>query len=304
MALQHGAQLALMIMTASAFSGCAQERPAAAYRMVATGSVESGVRVYRSAHYTLFTTLVDLGRVGPIMQTLEAGHAAYVTTTGVHPNADAPRMNAYVFQHRLEWEAFTRLHTGSAAPIYLRLHRGGYTYGDACAVVDQGERDTLSILAHEGFHLFIATRFEARPPPFIEEGLATTFESLLGSDGLPKTTFDPLAGRQRQVPKAVPDRTLRQLLSMHAGNVIGLSPSEVDAFYGHAWMFVRFCEIGEGGRHRAAFLRLLSDAAEGRLSSADLSGEAGLVERYLGVSLEDLEPRYRRFVSEQSLSTD
>ena len=270
------------------------------YSLVATGPEGSPVRMYRSANHLLYTTLGDATRVEAILATLEASHAACVELTGVRPVAGAAPQNAFVFEKRAEWEAFTRARTGAAAPLYLQLDRGGYTIGKACVIRDQGERDTLTVLSHEQLHLFIANNFTARPPPFIEEGLSTLLEDVRVDDGIARINVSRSKSRAARMSLLSDARAivpLRTLMSMHAGNVVGLSGPEVDAFYAQAWAFVRFLREGEGGRYRPMLATLLSDAATGALSSESLFDNPALVERYLGESLEAIEPAYRRFAA-------
>ena len=295
-AIVGGALLSLLTIAGGCASGddAAAARPAP-YELVATGTPGSGIRVYQSKHYTLFTTLSDVERIGPILDTLETGYRAYLDRLGLAGLAEQRRMNAYVFQRRSEWEAFTRQRTGSASAVYLRLHRGGYSYGDSCAVVDQGDRDTRSILAHEGFHLFLTTRFIARPPPFIEEGLATTFESILDAEGVARADRVERSLERAARRVAADPRPLRRLLAMHAGDALQTSPADVEAFYAHAALFVAFLRDAERGQYRAGFQRMMADAAAGRLSSDDLRDAAPMVERYVGRSLEAIEPEFRAF---------
>lgn len=301
MDLQPTARATLLFILGFLTVGCAgagtSSKPA--YQLIAVGPEESSVRMYRSAHHLLYTTLDDPWRVESSIATLEAAYDKCVEITGVRPPADSTPQNAFLFKLRSEWEAFTRSRAGAAAPIYLRLDRGGYTLGRACVVRDQGEHDTLVVLAHEQMHLFIANHFEARPPPFLEEGLATLLERVDVSQDRVAIEVGRSGGRALRlgaVIKAGELMPLRQLLSMHAGNVVGLGGPEVDAFYSQAWAFARFLREADGGKYRPAFVRLIDDSATGRLASS-LADDPALVERYLGQKLEAIQPEYERFAS-------
>lgn len=281
-------------------SGCAADRPAKRenYSLIAEGPPGSSVRLYRSSHHLLYTTLDEPTRIAGIISTLEAAYDECVAITGVRPSADAVPQSVFVFAHRSEWEAFTRARAGAAAGTYLQLDRGGYTLGRACAVRDQGEHDTLTVLAHEELHLFVATHFQARPPPFIEEGLATLLERVREDGGRASIDLENNASRANRLAVVIGTKEsmpLRQLLAMHAGNVIGLSGQDVDAFYAQAWAFARFLREGESGKYRPALLAMLNDSAGGALSSASLRDNPQLVERYLGVSVDQVQGEYDRF---------
>jgi hypothetical protein len=259
----------------------------------------SRLRVLRSDRYELYTSIQDPQRRLELMTTLEEAFKAYCQYTEYTPPRDAPRMECYVFQTGAEWMKFTVAQTGEMAPVYLQTRRGGYTFGKLFASRDAGAQDTLTVAAHEGLHLFIATHFTARPPPFVEEGLACCFESVhRGESGITINAGDNVA-RQRRLALAVDEKSLqplRKLLAMHAGQVVDLNVIEVETFYAQAWAFVRFLMEGEGGRYRPALLRLIADAQAGRLSSDQLPDNPALVERYLGAKLETVQPEYDRFV--------
>lgn len=302
MDLQRCLRTAPVIALAIVIAGCSStSKPARPqYALVSVGPEGSGVRMFRSAHHLVYTTFDDDRRLAAAIETLEASYDASVELTGFRPPGGENDQIAFLFSRRAEWEAFTRSRAGAAAPLYLRLDRGGYTLGKACVVRDQGEHDTLTVLAHEQLHVFIATHFQARPPPFLEEGLATLLERVRNDDGRIRIDVGHSTSRAIRLAAVIDAGQLvplRQLLSMHAGNVVGLSAQEVDAFYSQAWAFARFLREGEGGRYRPALTRLLSDAATGALSSASLADNPSLIERYLGESLESVEPAYQQFAA-------
>lgn len=297
---RHLLLLIAVLTAACGFAGCTTEsaNPKRTWTIAAVGAPDSGARLIRSPHHLVYTTFDDDHRLNAAILTLEASYDATVQLTGIRPPGNAEPQNAFLYARRSEWQAYTREHAGPAAPLYLKLDRGGYTLGKACAVRDQGEHDTLTVLAHEQLHLFIATHFQARPPPFLEEGLATLLERVRDEGKTVSIDVGHSSSRTARLAVVISANELvplRQLLSMHAGNVVGLSGQEVDAFYSQAWAFARFLREGEGGRYRPALMRLLHDAATGGLSSDSLAEDPALVERYLGQSLEAIEPAYREF---------
>jgi hypothetical protein len=285
--------------------GCASESAPRWAKFVEVESHESGseLRALRSDRFEVYTSIQDSKRRVELVTALEAAFSAYCDFTGYTPPRDAPRMECYVFQTGAEWVKFTLAETGEMAPVYLQTRRGGYTFGKLFASRDAGVQDTLTVASHEGLHLFIATHFTARPPPFLEEGLACCFESVRRSDHRITINVGENYARQRRLALAVQEKKLqplRKLLAMHAGQVVGLNVLEVETFYSQAWAFVRFLMEGEGGKYKPALLRLIADAQAGRLSSDELPDNPAMMERYLGTKLEALQPEYDRFV--QSLA--
>lgn len=291
----------LALFAAALIVGCQADpppKPPAFYTIVAAGASESHVRLVRSDHYLLYTTLQEDARLAPIVATLEAAWATCIRITGVQPAADALPESVFLFEHRDEWEAFTRSRTGADASLYLKIDRGGYTLGKASVVRDLGEHDTLRVLAHESMHLFIASHFVSRPPPFLEEGLATLLEDVDVREGVAKITVGrsaPRADRLGAMTQSHALLPLSDLLGMHAGDVVGLSPQVVEGFYAQAWAFARFLGEADNGRYGPMLLRLLADAANGTLGSRVEPSNRAVIERYFRSTSADLEPRYRRF---------
>lgn len=300
MKIQHGGWAALAL---AMLIGCTapERRPRGIrYMDVTPTTAPAGFYVLRTDHFELNTTLYDPQRREELLHTLETAFAEYESLLGVKAKADAPPMNCFVFARGDEWHRFTVKTTGSLAPVYLQTRRGGYTYGKLFVSRDAGEQDTLTVAAHEGLHLFIASHFIARPPPFIEEGLACCFESVRRGEKRVSINVPESPARLRRLALAYDQkqlRPLRQLLAMHAGQVVSLNILEVETFYGQAWAFVRFLREAEGGKYRASFDRMIADAQAGRLSSDDLSDNPAMVERYLDASLDRMQPEYDRFVA-------
>lgn len=267
-------------------AGCQAAAPSTQFAQTTdVDSARLGLTTYASEHYRLRTSVTDAERVGPMIERLESTCDRIQSMTGIV--ARHSTMDVYVFAGREAWQAFTAQRTGASAPIYLQLERGGYTFGKFSCMRDQGEHDTLNVLSHEALHLFIASQFEARPPPFIEEGLAVQCEAT----GATNASREKRLGLMREAGTAW--MPLRKALTLHAGNVVGLSPAEVDGFYAQAWAFTRFLEADSARPAlRQGFRRLLSDAASGALSSQDMSQNPALVERYLGDRLESIEPAF------------
>src|SRR5690606_16343949 len=88
-----------------------------------------------------------------------------------------PPLKCYVFDQRPEWADFTVKNIPqNSADLYLQILRGGYAHDDFFVAYDIAKLDTLTVIAHEGWHVFARRHFKRPLPPFIEEGIAASFE--------------------------------------------------------------------------------------------------------------------------------
>ena len=266
-------------------------------------------------HYLIYTTVEDPEIVASVGQLMEGALSQYRRLVPSVPVTDRP-MECFLFQSRHQWAAFTKGKTGADAAIYLQINRGGYTVGDWYVAYFIGDVGTLSVAAHEGFHQYVARHFESRLPPFLEEGLACMFEEVRWGEGrrasggpLPRWNFARNGSRVHGLRNAVEGArlfSLPELASMHAGQVVDQSPERIEAFYAQSWAFAKFLWDAEGGRHRPALRRILTDAANGNLYPGDNSRKHDgglwdpesarpLLEHYLGSSLETIDGAFQRY---------
>lgn len=280
----------------------------------------AGTRI-DTPHYEVYSTVADVDYNQRLAATMEAALPQYRALTGLPlaPDADGGRMRCYVFATRVQFEAFTRTNLPESADEYLSFNRGGYTVGDVFASHYAGD-GTLATAAHEGFHQYLHRALRDSMPPFLEEGLASTFESLSfgGIDRRGRPTFDlrrntPLANALHVAVTHDVLIPLRELATLHAGDVVGGDEGEAAAryprelFYAQSWAFARFLLEAEGGRYRPALRQLFADAAAGRLYGPPTSPPrppgtyrpsevVAALERALGAPLDSVDPAYRAFV--------
>jgi len=266
-------------------------------------------RVLETLNYRIHTTIDDDDAVLDLAQLMEGALSQYRRIAPSVQLTDEP-MECFLFQSRPEWAIFTKNRTGADAAVYLQISRGGYTVRDWYVAYFIGDVGTYSVAAHEGFHQFVARHFKTRPPPFLEEGLATMFEEVRWERRLPRWDLSHNNGGRMGLRNALEDGTLiplERLVAMHAGQIVERPRQEVEAFYAQSWGFARFLWEGEGGRHRSALQRLLEDAAAGTLYS-----DGGLrttvtatwkpksvkpmLEYYLGERLPEIEKSYLRYI--------
>ncbi len=221
----------------------------------------------RTAHYTIYTTIEEEGIVESLGQLMEGAFEQYQHLTPTVAPTAAP-LPCYVFATRRQWAQFTQGETGTDAQIYLRINRGGYTVRDWYVAYFIGDVGTYSVASHEGWHQYVVRHFKSRPPPFLEEGIACTFEDVTWEKHLPRWTYlgnihrlEALQ-RARQKNMLIP---LSELCRMHAGQVVDTTAARVEAFYAQCWAFARFCREADGGTYRPALEKCLATSPSARL---------------------------------------
>jgi hypothetical protein len=200
---------------------------------------------------------------------MEACSEAYAKAIVPLPVPAEP-MDLYVFASRGPWEAWTRRTLGDEAGLYLGLGRGGFTTDGVSVLYDLGRVDTLTILAHEGWHQFSQRSLKDALPTWLEEGLACFMEGTrMNRDGEP-TPFRPWRNMERwsEARNAVRGESLlplQELLETTPQACLERGKDELLSYYAQCWALVHFLNEGEGGRYREALRRLLADAADGSM---------------------------------------
>jgi hypothetical protein len=260
-------------------------------------------------HYAIFTTIAKDDVREMLPQVMEGAYRQYVQLVPNVPLSNKP-MECYVFFGRREWDEFTRATTGKDAHIYLQIRRGGYALHDRYVAWYIGPVATASVAAHEGWHQFVARNFKGRLPPFLEEGLATTFEGVEFQNDLPRwnPSLNPL--RAQALRRTIDEKHLwptEQLIRMHAGEVVNQSGEKIEAFYAQCWAFAKFLREGDGGKHAAALRQWLQETADGTVydpsrshTRVGLPWNPGAVkpmlEHYLGMELPEIDAAYQAYM--------
>jgi len=311
----------LLTLTLFLAIGCAADRaprgdlagPAvsAPTRYEAWSNSVKPARIVNTSHYRIFTTIQDDEFLQKLANVLEGGYDLYRTMAPGVVGSPTP-MDCYVFATRAEWEAFTREHTGQDAKLYLQINRGGYTVHDWFVAYYISPVSTFAVSAHEGWHQFVSRNFKDRLPPFLEEGVATQFENISWSNDLPRWNIKRNASRVFRLRQAYEGKylwPLQQLVTMHAGDVVGQGFEKIESFYSQNWAFVRFCLDYENGKYRTRFLQLLQDTAAGKLTTGagpNMRRVYGwnprlvrpMLEKYLGASLDTINADYLAYVKQ------
>lgn len=262
-----------------------------------------------SDHYSIYTTIADQELQGRLITVMEGALEQYRKLAPGVQITDRP-MPCYIFATRKQWADYTRANTGPDASIYLQINRGGYCVKDVYAAYFLGQSGTSSVASHEGWHQFVARHFAGRIPPFLEEGIATLFEDIEWVDDLPRWQIGVNRTRVQSLRKAVQGKhliPLKELITIHAGEVVNRSGNRIEAFYAQDWAFALFLWQADQQKYRPALQRMLSDIASGKdpqhqglILPAVLGWRPAtvqpLLERYLEMDLASIEKAYLRFV--------
>ncbi len=224
--------------------------------------------VVDTAHYRIYTTHLEPLTLRQTPAFLESAFRAYQSQLSTQPANTEPFV-VYLFGTRSQWEAFTRQLTGDEAAVYLNIQAGAYVVNGICVAYDIGRRQTFSVLGHEGWHQFNQRLFVYRLPSWLDEGIATLFETCRYERG--RFLFDPTQNRMRlgmlketlQAGRPIP---LEQLIVLDPGQVLGVYGGDVDrtaAFYAQVYALVRFLREERYGLRLRPYQQMLQGAAGG-----------------------------------------
>lgn len=257
-------------------------------------------------HYDIRTTIQDALLRDYLPVFMEASYAEYRKLMPLPEAGQAKpasvgdsRLVVYVFGRRPEWAAFTVTFVPAQAYTYLHIHSGGYMdHRTATAVMfDIGRDRTLSLMAHEGLHQYLARNFPRPVPAWLNEGLAAQFEDF-DLDG-PRPTFRPRRNLMRKnslrEALSVSDGliALPHLLTMDAGEAVTKTGQTARGYYAQIWATVLF--LRESHLYRQGFARLLADVGTDRFR-ADISGYRAATPYAAGQS--EGEIAFRRYITE------
>lgn len=268
-------------------------------------------REWRSEHYRLATTVTDDAVTGRLLRVLEAGYGQYAALLPPDPRKSLP-LDAFLFARADQWEAFTRRLTGPDAGPYLSVGRGGYAYGDRFVCRRADPDDLWPVVAHEAFHQYVARHLGHKLPPALEEGLATTFESVRVDTR--SVTFDTRSNPRREQGLRDAGRAgallpLATLVRLNAADVAGRPAVVREGFYGQCWLLADVLE--SDARYAAGLRSLLRRLADGGLTPMlDVPGDPrayvpgraeALLVGGLGVPWERIEADYRAKLAEYAV---
>jgi hypothetical protein len=224
--------------------------------------------VITTRNYRIYTTHLEPLMLRQIPAFVESAFRAYQSQLS-EPLKDAAPFIVYLFGTRDQWEAFTRDTAGADAEVFLKIQAGAYVANGVCVAYDIGRRQTFSILGHEGWHQFNQRLFVYRLPSWLDEGIATLFETCRYEQG--RFMFNPASNLVRlgalkqtlQEGRLIP---LDQLLLLNPGQVLtgyNGDPNGATVFYAQVYALVRFLREEQYGLRLRGYHAILRGAAHG-----------------------------------------
>jgi len=221
----------------------------------------------QTQNYMLYTTLLEPLMLRQFPAFLESAYQAYQSQLPAPLPAGQP-LTVYLFDSREQWERFTRGFAGEDAPVYLRIRRGAYALNGIVVAYNIGRKQTFSVVGHEGWHQFNQRLFAYRLPSWLDEGIATLFETCRYSQG--RFLFEPSRNLMRlgALKETIEQRQmipLRQLIVLNPGQVLrdDGDTGDVVAFYAQNYALVRFLREYNYGVRLRRYHALLAGGAEG-----------------------------------------
>ena len=224
--------------------------------------------IIQTEHYTLYTTLLEPLMLRQTPAFLEAAYKAYQSQLP-QPISSGRPLEVYLFDTRSQWETFTRSIAGEDARVYLQIQRGAYTVNGIVVAYNIGRKQTFSVIGHEGWHQFNQRLFTYRLPSWLDEGIATLFETCSYTQG--RFVFEPSRnlmrlGSLKETLLSKQMIPLAQLITLNPGQFIdGHSDNEaVIGFYAQNYALVRFLREYKYGLRLRQYHAMLLDGANGR----------------------------------------
>ena len=240
--------------------------PAVKDAQVWKNSYGSGLTI-QTKNYILHTTLLEPLMLRQLPAFLESAYKAYQSQLPRTLNKTQP-LEVYLFDTRSQWEQFTRDTAGADAELYLQIQRGAYTLNGIVVAYNIGRKQTSSVIGHEGWHQFNQRLFVYRLPSWLDEGIATLFETCRYSQG--QFLFEPGRNLMRlgSLKETIQRRQLiplRQLVVLNPGQVLNGHGSDdaVVAFYAQNYALVRFLREYRYGIHLRKYHAMLLGGADG-----------------------------------------
>ncbi len=224
--------------------------------------------VIDTANYRIYTTYMEPLTLRQLPSFLESAFRAYQSQLP-QPLENTQPSIVYLFADRQQWEAFTRDTTGPEAEVYLKIQAGAYVTKGICVAYDIGRRQTFSVLGHEGWHQFNQRLFVYRLPSWLDEGIATLFETCRYEQG--QFIFSPASnvmrlGTLKQTLLTGQTIPLDRLLLLNPGQILtgyNGDPDGTPTFYAQVYALVRFLREDNYGIRLRPYHAMLLGAAHG-----------------------------------------
>lgn len=266
-------------------------------------------------HFEIYTTLGDEVLRNYLPGFLETTYRFY--TSLLAPPEDSirsERMTTYVFENRLQWDAFTKQHYPARWALYRKISAGGFAEGGSCVTYNIGRSNTLSVLAHEGWHQYVGSRFSDPIPAWVNEGLATYCEAVEFRGDTPHFTPQHNTFRINHLRHALAageTLSVAELLDTNAGQVIDESQVvRTNTYYAQSWALVVYLRHGGDGRYAEGFEKMLEGVRNGTIrietqaarvasaSPSQTSYGAATFYAYITDDLETFESGFMKYLEE------
>lgn len=273
--------------------------------------------IIQTRHYRIYTTLLEPLMLRQVPGYVESAFNAYESQLP-RPIESQQLMDIYLFDTRQQWESFTKTFTGPESVVYLRITKGAYVVNGSCVAYNIGRKQTFSVIGHEGWHQFNQHLFAYRLPSWLDEGIATLFETCRYSQG--RFVFEPgqnlmRLGSLKETMQKGSFIPLHQLMLLNPGQVLNDDGNDdaVIAFYAQNYALVRFLREHNYGIRLRKYHAMLLGAAEGTWPLTDVyttlaadrrqrltanwnsQVSAALYNAYINEDIQRLDAEYRDF---------
>jgi hypothetical protein len=222
-----------------------------------------GITIYTN-HYKIHTTLMEPLMLRQLPGFIEAAHSSYQRQLP-NPIQTQTILTVYLFATRQQWEQFTMEFAAPHGQVYLQIKRGAYFLNGSCVAYFIGRDASFSVIAHEGWHQFTSRHFTYRLPSWLDEGIATQFETSKYASGKFDFYPDRNGGRLGSLRKTLIEGNmipLEKLITLNPGQVVS-DTNAIIAFYGQSYALVRFLREDGYGKRLKRFHGMLAGALRG-----------------------------------------
>lgn len=244
-------------------------------------------RHYRSANFEVYATAPEWVVTGAL-NNLELLRAFFLETLQVRANRPLP-ITLFIFGNDAHFQGYVPPSLGKNSPTGIMLS------GTARSIImmrlsEQDER-TMQTVRHEFVHHMFRV-VNDRPPMWFEEGIASMLSTVKREQdklvfGRPPVGLLLHAREESMLP-------LERLLAMNLASQSISTGEHTGIFYAQSWALLHFCYFGESDVPREKRFRFLELARSAEF--ADSLPVAELVQRELGLTLEELNRQLKRYV--------
>jgi hypothetical protein len=148
----------------------------------------------------------------------------------------------------------------------MKIKAGAYYLNGSCVAYNIGMSRTFGVIGHEGWHQFNSRHFRYRLPSWLDEGIATLFETYRSENGTfkfePDKNLNRLGALKLTMAKGK-GMAIEQVIALNPGEVIIEDDDAVMAFYARSYALVRFLREDNYGRRLGKYHQMLLGGANG-----------------------------------------